>query len=190
MNKTRSGRRQDGSVLLMALVFLVLTALIAVTIMDTSVLEIKMAANQQFKVEANQHAEGVIRDVMDKYDDPANPSLPISIPYGSIYCATSDTDADCDEKSLYISAKLEDAVPAGVDLLYRGTRLHSQKATVGTTETASSGQTFHYIEMFADYDGVSVGLSSSRIAAGLKISQFTPGSQQFVNTEEGGWGLY
>ena len=46
---SQSSNKQAGSVLIMALVFLVLTSLIAVTSMNTNVLEIKMAGNLQFQ---------------------------------------------------------------------------------------------------------------------------------------------
>ena len=182
--------QQTGSILLMALVFLALTSMIAMTIMDTSILENRMAANQQFKEEAVQHTEGIVRNIMANYDDASNPTLPISIPYGSLYCEVGDNDPLCEENSLYVAGKLLNAIPSDVNVLYRGRRLHSQKVTASSEDTASSGQTFHFIEMFAEYEGMHVGLSNARLAVGVKISQFAPGSQQFVDTEEGGWGLY
>lgn len=59
------GRRkaQSGAVLLISMVFLLLLAIIAGTVSQTSILEFFMAGNEQFREEAFQKAQAVVTEV-------------------------------------------------------------------------------------------------------------------------------
>lgn len=166
-------RKQSGSVLLMALVFLVLTAMIAVTIMDTSVLEIKMAANQQFREEAAQHAEGIVGEVAGNYEDQMTPSVQV----GTIFCDVSES---CDQNTLSISSDLKSKIPVGVNLSYQAEKTGEDPAPGG-----EGNYTDYFFEMSVDYDGVNKGLSSSNIAVGLK-QRAIESSRKTAN----GWAMY
>ena len=57
--------RQRGAVLLLAMVFLLLMAIVAGTVMQTSVLEFFMAGNDLFRVEAFQQAQAITSEIGD-----------------------------------------------------------------------------------------------------------------------------
>jgi hypothetical protein len=61
-------RRQRGAVLLIAMVFLLLTSIIAAASMDTSLLEQKMATSRELRELAFQTAEAAIEDVLNDLD--------------------------------------------------------------------------------------------------------------------------
>ncbi len=68
LNRSR-GRRQSGAVLLIAMIFLLLLAIIAGTVTQTSILEFFMAGNEQFREEAFQKAQAVVTEISGDIDN-------------------------------------------------------------------------------------------------------------------------
>ena len=60
--------RQDGAILLVALVFLLLTSIIAMASMETSLMERKMSTSRELREMAFQTAEAAIEDALNDMD--------------------------------------------------------------------------------------------------------------------------
>lgn len=119
----RSDRRQvkttqRGAVLLLAMIFLLLLAIISGTVIQTSILEFQMAGNDQFREEAFQKAQAVASSLAE---DPNN--FPVSGGVGYRVCQTGYDDSDdaaedkCNLKNITLKTSVA-AVPAGVSLTY------------------------------------------------------------------------
>ena len=61
--------RQEGAVLIIALMFLLLLTLVATTGAETSTLQLQMAGNEQSRVEAQQQALAIIDAILDDSDN-------------------------------------------------------------------------------------------------------------------------
>jgi Tfp pilus assembly protein PilX len=93
-------RRQAGVALLMALMFLVIITLIALSTMRSSTLELKMAGNEQFRTQAVQSAQTAIDEVT------AINNFPV-ITDGFTVCFNKTANADgnpCDRQATDLSA--------------------------------------------------------------------------------------
>lgn len=86
MKEYSSPGRQDGVALLMALMFLVIITLIALSSMRTSTLELKMAGNEQLQVEAAQSAQSAIDTVIQTNN--------FQVTTDFTACFNKDTDGD------------------------------------------------------------------------------------------------
>ena len=107
-------RRQQGVVLVVALVLLVAITLLSLAGISTTTLELQMATNQQERVNAFQQAEAGIDGVVSNLNN-----FPVTGPVGAERCTT-----DFDDTSKYYNATDVDcgsydiAVPAGFSLDY------------------------------------------------------------------------
>lgn len=90
---------QTGSVLLIALVFLVILTLGATTSMNTSLLEMRMAGNEEIRVSTLEMTQSVVDEVV------GNPSnIIVSGDVGYVNC--TDNVAGCNETSIQIDQTL------------------------------------------------------------------------------------
>lgn len=163
-------KQQTGSVLFMALVFLVLTALIAVTIMDTSILSRKMAGNNQFKEDAMQVTEGVVNEtVYNVIDLLGATNAPV---VGDVICMTTSSDTGCNKKLLTISNEIQTAA-SSASLFYQAVFFKEEtQASGGSTRLSetniSEGLLLRFVDVVGSYDGVNSGLSQASLAIGIK----------------------
>lgn len=162
----RPNKHQQGAVLIVALIFLLLTAMISATVMQTSILEVKMAGNEQLQEEAFQRVQAVANAIAA---DPDN--LVVSGDVGYKICPTGASG--CNNNSLALSS-LVTSVPTGVTLDYHIERLGPLFAPMPfrmSESNAGSANAYSAVlfEVSADYDGRSAGLGSSRIAQGLAM---------------------
>lgn len=104
-----------GAVLLLAMVFLLLLALVAAAVMQTGILEFHMAGNNQFQEEAFQRAQAIATELSG---DPNNFMMVGNVGY--TLCRAGDESPDCDRHDLH--APLSGEVPPGVALGYRVVR--------------------------------------------------------------------
>ena len=89
MNLLKFDSRQRGAILIVALIFLLLTAAVSITVMKTSVLEVRMAGNEQFSVEAFQKAQALSNAIA------VNPgNLVVTGDIGYRLCGTAAVDPD------------------------------------------------------------------------------------------------
>lgn len=202
---TSSAYKQQGFVMLVALIFLILTSLIALTTMKTSILEIKMAGNEQLQEEAAQIVEGVTDQIIFQHDDRIYPTLPLNnFKEGEKFCKKNSADTECLYKTMYITpefiANIATMLPDGtvIDavLNYWAYR-RSSLSTVRSVESSAGGVLHVYFEVFAEYKASPLGFSDSSLSVGfdkktLDLSGSTGGSP--VSVKEGadgaGAGVY
>lgn len=87
-------RRQGGVALAIALIFLVVITLVGLVAMRSSVVELRLAQNTQFEIEATQKAQAVIDAVVAEAE---NFSVGLQPGESSCYNSGSDAPTDCDQ---------------------------------------------------------------------------------------------
>ena len=162
-----AGRQQKGAALIVALLFLVLISLVAITGAETSTLQLQMAGNEQSRLEAQQQAMAVIDAIMDDTDN-----APIVGGIGFKICDTADTDASCDLKEIELASSVT-TVPTGVDVDYFVTRVGPLEvdAPSMSEELASSASAYKFArqEITASIDGTDARLGNSVIVQGVQV---------------------
>ncbi len=160
-------KQQKGVVLIIALAFLLMTAIISMSVMKTSTLEIKMAGNEQFKEEAFQQVQAVLTAIAD--DSPNN--LVVAGDVGFSICQAGVSG--CDANTLNVVSDIN-AVPSGVGLTYSAVRLGPLLTNLPFRmgESQASGASSFKAALFeveATYNGVSAGLGQSSAAQGVAV---------------------
>ena len=162
----KSQFHQQGAVLIVALIFLALTAMISTTVMQTSVLEIKMANNEQLREEAFQQVQAVANAIT------ANPNnLVVAGDIGYTICAIGATG--CGSATINLTSNVT-SVPTGASLTYNVIRLGPLFAPLPfRVSEANAGSASVYkaalFEVNAAYDGVTAGLGQAQIAQGIAM---------------------
>ncbi len=162
-------KNQQGSTLIMSLIFLAMTAIISTSVLNTGVLELKMVGNAQFQEEAFQATEGVLDAVVANYET----NLPIAGGVGYTICATGSNFTGCNQRTMTVPAHVG-TVPTGVDLDYKAERLGPLLAPLPFRENesvASSAGAFNaaIFEINANYDGRGVKLGYHDVFEGVAI---------------------
>ena len=192
MMKRQIHNNETGAVLLMALVFLVLTALIAVTSMDTSIFARKKTGNIQFQEDAMQLTEGVVNEVafssLKALDSARAPAV------GDVLCMKDSTDPECtpEHKTLTLPHGLEGIIQGG-DTYYKvyfnqGLSRLDEKIQRMEEDRASEGTLFRYIEVEGRFNGVEQGLSQADIVIGIKHKALVPQGSAVVDLKATGFG--
>ncbi len=167
----KSCKRQEGTILIITLVFMLLITLLGVGSMQSSNLNLLMASNEQARIEAVEKAEGVIDNILS-----LESNIKVTGGVGYTMCAQGNTSSDCNESNIVASVNLVD----GETLTYRAVRKgpESASAPVMDETMASSASAFKValFEVEAEYDGTSVRQGYSSIAQGLM--QLIPNSEQ------------
>jgi len=180
--KTMHTKKQKGVVLIVALVFLLLMAVISTTVMQTSVLEVRMAGNEQFNAEAFQKAQALTNAVTA---NGGNFVVTGDVGYRLCGTATKDSDgnvitADCDATSVTVDTSVANA-PSGVGVDYYAERIGP---LIGTQNVRSSegeawgANSFNvaYFKVVGSYDGVSSSLGTAEVEQGVAV-RLAAGSQ-------------
>jgi Tfp pilus assembly protein PilV len=110
--------RSAGVVLILVLVFLLLIGVATGTALNTATLELRMARNIQFRVQAQQYAQAILDAVA------ANPEhFPLDSDVGQLWCARVDDAPDCDQSTvLQLPVALENTL-SGVTSRYQVRRV-------------------------------------------------------------------
>ena len=167
----------SGAVLLLAMVFLLLLALVAAGVMQTGILEFHMTGNNQFQEEAFQRAQAVATELSL---DPNNFMMVGDVGY--TLCMAGDASADCDRHDL--DAALSGAVPPGVALAYRVVRrgpLLLPGFPIREGERRASGEALFDAAIFEVDVRVAGGerrLGTARVAQGIAVR--VPASPQVM----------
>ncbi len=169
MKKNNIKFRQDGTILLIALIFLAMTAMISSSVLNTSVLEAKMVGNAQFKEEAFQVVEGVLDAILADYEN----NLPVAGDLGHTICGLNDSDPECDMSIMNLPAEVI-SVAHGVNLRFRAERLGPLLAPLPfrqSEDEVSSSDFFDVAiyEVNAGYDGRDVRLGHHAVFEGVAI---------------------
>lgn len=157
---------EKGQVLLLAMVFLLLLGLIANTVINTSILEFRMAGNDQFREQAFQQARGIANALAADINH-----FPVTGGVGYTLC---QRDAVCDSPTLAVAATAEAAEP-GVNVEYRIVRqapLLSRHLPFRQVENEASGAGDFAVALFeiiVEVNGVDVGLGSADVVQGVAI---------------------
>jgi len=160
-------RRQDGAVLIIALMFLLLIALVAATTSETNTLQLQMAANDQLRVEAQQRVMAILDAILDNDNN-----TPVIGDIGYKICDQSSLEASCDQALISLDSSITD-VPSGTSNNYFVTRMGPLEtgAPVMSESMASSASAFNVAryEVTASFDGEAARLGSSTIVQGITI---------------------
>ncbi len=159
-------QREPGYILLLVMLFLLLLAVIAGTVLRVSALEFRMAGNDQFREEALQQARGVAQSLA------ANPAhFPLDLAVGDSLCGEA---AACPRPVLATPAALH-TLPGNVSRDYRVTRLGPLLAPappLRLPQAEASGATGWRLasyEVQVAIDGTPAGLGSAEVVLGVAL---------------------
>lgn len=161
-------RSVRGAALLLALVFLLLLAMLAATVMRTSILQLHMAGNDQFMEEAVHQAQAVATELSLRAEN-----FYLRSAVDEINCPEGDMDPGCNYTRL--PPLVQAMVPDGVALDYRVTRqapLLWRGFPIREAEAIASSSTRFDAAMFeilVQVDGAGISLGSARIAQGIAV---------------------
>ena len=157
-----------GAVLLLALVFMLMLALVAATVMQTAMLQLHMAGNDQFMEEALQQAQAIAAELSRH---PENFYLEGGV--GDTNCRVGIQTSDCDRSLLPQSTLALTAT--GVTHDYRITRLDPLLRRGfpfrESEDRASSNDSFDAasFEISVDVDGSDKRLGSAHVVQGIAV---------------------
>ena len=160
-------RRQDGAVLIIALMFLLLLALVAVTTSETNTLQLQMAGNDQLRVDAQQRVMAILDAILDNDNN-----TPVMGDVGYKICDQGSLEASCDQTLISLDASITN-VPSGTSSTYFVTRMGPLEtgAPVMSESMASSASAFNVAryEITASFQGEAARLGSSTIVQGITV---------------------
>lgn len=175
-------KQQQGAVLIVALLFLLLTAAVSITVMQTSVLEVRMAGNEQFNAEAFQKAQALANAVAA---DASN--LVVTGDIGYRLCGSAAVDSDgnaitlgCDVTNVVVNSSVSSA-PSGVGVNYYAERigpLIGSENRRSSEDDAWGAGSFNiaYFKVVGSYDGVGSRLGTAEVEQGVAV-RVAAGSQ-------------
>lgn len=160
----QSPARQRGVVLLVALIFLGALALISVTVMQSSTLELRMAGNEQEQVEALQSVQAVLDEISrnDAY-------FPV-IQEGYLLCMTGDSRTECDATSIDLSTALDTLLTGDTVTYQTYYRLDSTmpRASQSTGSVYDTNYRVAYFDIDVDYESGSERGSDREVSQGVQ----------------------
>jgi hypothetical protein len=182
VNALKFDSRQRGAILIVALIFLLLTAAVSITVMKTSVLEVRMAGNEQFSVEAFQKAQALSNAIA------VNPgNLVVTGDIGYRLCGTAAVDpdgnaitTDCDVTTIALDSSVVSA-PSGVGVNYYAERIGPLLGTESKRSSedqawGSGSFKVAYFKVVGSYDGVASKLGTAEVEQGVAV-RVAAGSQ-------------
>lgn len=163
---------QRGAALFTALIFLIIVTMLSLSAMRASVLELRMAGNQELRSMAFHHAQAVVDATIA---DSTN--MPTLGDVGAMNCMPGDTHASCTTKALdladnFLASETAyfDNSNANGEVRARVTRLPPLEApaprSIGTSASVYSVATF---QVSGEYDMSDIGLGHSRIIEGVMV---------------------
>ena len=160
----------SGTVLLLAMVFLLLLAILAGGVMQTGIMELQMAANDRFREQAFQKAQAIATAISQSVDN-----FPIDGEVGSTLCKSAVASTHCDTNR-FIKLELDlEQVSQGVQVNYQvermgplttpGFPLRQSQATVSSLLAYDAA----VFEVQVEVDGGSVNLGSAQVVQGVAV---------------------
>jgi hypothetical protein len=158
---------EQGTTLIIAMVFLLMMTLFGVGTMGTSNLNLLMANNEQLRIEAIQRSQSLIDSMINESEN-----LAVVGGVGYTICAVSHVSSDCDISSIALPSMIT-AVDSGETIDYRAIRKGPEtSAAPAFGEDDASSASFYkvaFYELQASYDGANLSRGRSQIAQGLMI---------------------
>lgn len=159
--------KQDGAVLIIALMFLLLIALVAATATGTSTLQLQMAGNDQLRADAHQRVMAIVDAILDDADN-----TPVIGNIGYKICDVSSLDVSCDQALISLDSAVT-SVPSGTSNDYFVTRVGPLEtgAPVMSESMASSASAFNVAryEVTVSFQGDAARLGNSTIVQGITL---------------------
>lgn len=165
LTRDNSFKKQKGTVIIIALIFLLLTGLISVTAMKTSIFETKMAGNEQLKEAAFQTTQGIINAITSDINN-----FVIAGDVGYKICAAGQTG--CNSNAITLATSTAKLTATNVDYsIVRKSPLFAPLPFRAKEENASSANVYSaaLFEVNAEYDGSHEKLGQAAIAQGVAI---------------------
>lgn len=158
----KAARHQQGSVLLISLVFLTLLTLAATTTMRTSILEMRMSGNEEDRVRSLEMAQSIVDEVAG---DPSN--MVVAGGVGQVNCTSNVTG--CDDYGITIDqALLPTAEQSKASVVVK--RLSPALSPVPRGLNSSADAFFAArFEVDSTYDGTSDGGGQAGVVQGVII---------------------
>jgi hypothetical protein len=160
----------SGAILLLAMVFLLLLAILAGTGMQTSIMELQMAANDQFREQAFQQAQAIAAATVH---NSSNFHLPGRV--GFTVCNRTASDVNCEESQFVIVDSSLETAPQGVAISYQvkrkgpllvpGLPLRQLQGSVSSVLAYDAA----IFEARVVVDGNEVGLGRAEVAQGVAL---------------------
>lgn len=147
-------RRQSGAALVVALILLAVITLLGVTSMRTSIMEQKMASNEQLRMEAFQIAQSIVDDVVAEKSH-----FPVNGTEGYTNCTTGLSD--CNAYNITLSgdyAAYPGELSASVERIQPNLTLPPR-----AIETSLDKFSAAVFQVTGRYDGAAEGLGSAEI---------------------------
>ncbi len=176
-------KRQEGAVLVLSLIFMLLTAIIVSTLLSTSSVELKMAVNEQLRLEAAQKSEAIVDSIFDAIDDSEEDGYLKN--EKERLCILGDVNVNC------IAAGLLPAINAALtsvatdEYLEYYIQYQSDNVpgyTVLDQEEVGSGE-YGLYEIHVEYDASELGRGKSNVVQGILMS-YGEGSDQERREED------
>lgn len=172
MNDRQDRNRQRGAALFTALIFLIIVTMLSLTAMRASVLELRMAGNQELKNMAFHRAQAVVDATIA---DSSN--MPTLGGIGATNCIDGDSDASCtthgvDLADNFLAGESDyfDGDRSNGEITVRVTRLAPLQApaprSIGTSASIYSVATF---QVAGEYDMSRIGQGNARIMEGVMV---------------------
>lgn len=165
MNRSSS----RGAVLLLAMLFLLLMAMVAGTVMQTSILEFRMAGNDQFREEAFQRAQGIASAISERHSN-----FPVVGDVGYTLCKDNSASTGCSADLVALDPDIV-SVPAGVALEYQVERQGPailEGLPFRLPEGSASSSVAYDAAVFetsVEVDGGTVGLGTAQVVQGVAV---------------------
>jgi len=160
--------RSSGAILLLAMVFLVLLALLGITSIQSSILEFRMAGNEMFKEDALQTVHGIADSIAD---DSTN--FTASKGMGYTICKMGLLVGNCDSDIFVVEAFSRGKVADGTTLSYQVQRMEplllDSLPLRELQHRVSSSLAFDVaiFEIRVEIDSQEVGLGQAKIVQGV-----------------------
>lgn len=176
MKKTLSSNRQNGAALFTALMFLIIITMLSLAAMRSSVIELRMASNQELKNTAFQRAQAVVDATIG---DSTN--MPTLADVGATNCMASEpsagdasvcdaTGVDLDDNYLGTMTAYFDGSTENGEVYARVMRLgpleKSAPRSIGTSAAVYSVATY---QVDGVYDLSEIGQGKAQIREGLML---------------------
>ncbi len=183
---------QRGAVLLLAMVFMLMMAVTAGTVMQTSILESYMAGNEQLREEAFQQAQAIVDEISADIDNfPVTGGLDYLVCPSVRECANNDTQcpdtSDCDARFAADPGSIAE-IPPGVLKLFtvirRGPLILESLPFRQTEDKVSGAENFDaaIFEARVELDGSDIRLGSANVIQGVAVRTVSSGQSRSISS--------
>jgi|GEM_PF-992382 len=155
---------QRGAVLMVAIVFLGLLAMLSVTVMRTSTMELRMASNEQERIEGLQKVQAILDDIREEDN-----YFPV-VEEGYLVCKSGDTDTACDTAPIVLDSTVTSLL--GSDTVQYRTYYREDsslpRADHASDKVYDTSFRVAYFDLMVEYEAASERGARSEITQGVQ----------------------